>query len=333
MSKRLDGTAMFTGINAGFQNTFAQLSAKYSDGLTLENLTTSLNDSNFINTAYGASFASYMTNNFSNLDSDGDGKISASEIQNIMSLMATQGLTREQIVSLGAEVEIEKVVGIDKRGEGDFVVKTEYNEYNSKAVIIAAGVKHKHLRTKSDREDLVGRGVYYCAICDGPFYKGREVAIIGDANTALQYSLLLSSYCKRVYIYTLFDKFFGDKAHVKALLAKDNIEWRPNTSVTDFIGEDELTASEYKDADGNIKIHEIPAVFVAIGQVPDNKAFEPYVDIDKMGYIIADETCKTKTDGLYVAGDCRTKAVRQVSTAVGDGAVAATNACLYVESL
>lgn len=101
MSKRLDGTAMFTGINAGFQNTFAQLSAKYSDGLTLENLTTSLNDSNFINTAYGASFASYMTNNFSNLDSDGDGKISASEIQNIMSQMATQGLTREQIVSLG----------------------------------------------------------------------------------------------------------------------------------------------------------------------------------------------------------------------------------------
>ncbi len=239
----------------------------------------------------------------------------------------------DQITSLGAEVEIEKVIGVEKLGEGNFKVKTEYNEYDAKSVIIASGVKHKHLRTKSDREDLVGKGVYYCAICDGPFYKGKEVAVIGDANTALQYSLLLSSYCKKVYIYTLFDKFFGDKAHVKALLAKDNIEWRPNTSVTDFIGEEELTAFEYKDADGNIKTHEIPAVFVAIGQVPDNKAFTNVVELDKMGYIIADETCKTKVDGVYVAGDCRTKTVRQVATAVGDGAVAATNACLYVESL
>ena len=101
MSKRLDGTSMFTGINAGFQNTFAQLTSKYSDGLTLENLTSSLNDSNLINTTYGATFASYMTSNFNNLDSDGDGKISASEIQNLMSQMAAQGLTREQIISLG----------------------------------------------------------------------------------------------------------------------------------------------------------------------------------------------------------------------------------------
>ena len=239
----------------------------------------------------------------------------------------------DQITSLGAEVEIEKVEGIEKLGEGNFKVKTEYNEYFGKSVVIASGVKHKHLRTKSNREDLVGRGVYYCAICDGPFYKGREVAIIGDANTALQYALLLSSYCKKVYVYTLFDKFFGDKAHVKALLSKENVEWRPNTSVIDFIGEDELTAIEYKDKEGNILRHELPAVFVAIGQVPDNKAFANLVDIDDLGYIIADETCKTKTDGLYVAGDCRTKNVRQVATAIGDGAVAGTNASMYIESL
>ena len=239
----------------------------------------------------------------------------------------------EQITAHGAELEIEKVVGIEKLGEGNFKVKTEYNEYSAKSVVIASGVKHKHLRTKSDREDLVGKGVYYCAICDGAFYKGQEVAVIGDANTALQYSLLLSSYCKKVYIYTLFDKFFGDRAHVKALLSKENIEWRPNTSVIDFIGDKELTAIEYKDADGNIKQHELPAVFVAIGQVPDNKAFANVVDIDNMGYIIADETCKTKTEGVYVAGDCRTKGVRQVATAISDGAVAATNACLYIEGL
>ncbi len=239
----------------------------------------------------------------------------------------------EQIVDLGAEVEIEKAVSIEKRADKSFLVRTEYNEYAAKSVIIAAGVKHKHLKTKHDREDLVGKGVYYCAVCDGPFYKGREVAVVGDANSALQYALLLSGYCKKVYMYTLFDKFFGDESLVKALRAKDNIEVRPNTSVVDFIGEEELTAIEYTDKDGNLCRQEIPAVFVAIGQVPDNAAFANIADLDDAGYIAADESCRTKTEGLFVAGDCRTKAVRQVSTAVSDGAIAATNASLYLESL
>lgn len=236
----------------------------------------------------------------------------------------------EQITALGAEVEIEKVIKVEK-ADNVFEVKTEYNSYSSKSVIIAAGVKHKHLKT--DREDLVGKGVYYCAICDGAFYKGREVIVIGDANTALQYSLLLSSYCKKVYVYTLFDKFFGDAKLESALRSKENIEVRPNTSVINFIGDNELSAIEYKDKDGNIRRHEIPAVFVAIGQIPDNKVFANLTDLDKDGYIIADETCKTKTEGLFVAGDCRTKAVRQVATACADGAIAATNASIYLESL
>ncbi len=238
----------------------------------------------------------------------------------------------EQITSMGADFEIEKAVRVDKH-DGVFTVVTEYNAYEAKSVIIAAGVKHKHLRTKSDRNDLVGKGVYYCAICDGAFYKGKEVAVIGDANTALQYCLLLSSYCKKVYVYTLFDKFFGDKTLIKAVKSKENIEWRPETSVIDFIGEDYLTAIEYKNKDGEILRHELPAVFVAIGQIPDNKPFENLVDLDKDGYIVADETCRTRTEGLFVAGDCRTKAVRQVVTAVADGGVAATNACLYLDSI
>ncbi len=238
-----------------------------------------------------------------------------------------------QIVEKGADVEIEKVVKVEKLEDKTFKVITEYNEYFSKSVVIAAGVKHKHLRTKSDTEHLVGKGVYYCAICDGAFYKDREVAIIGDANTALQYTLLLASICKKVYMYTLFDKFFGDDALIKAVKAKENVEIRPNTSVTDFIGDKELTAIEYKDKDGKTCIHEIPAVFVAIGQVPDNKAFENLVDLDKDGYIISDEKCMTKTEGLFVAGDCRTKPVRQVVTAVADGGVAATNASIYIQSL
>lgn len=238
----------------------------------------------------------------------------------------------EQISSMGVDCEIEKAVSIEK-ADKIFIVKTEFNEYTAKSVIIAAGVKHKHLRTKSNRDDLVGKGVYYCAICDGAFYKGLEVAVIGDANTALQYSLLLASYCKKVYVYTLFDKFFGDKTLINAVKGKDNIEWRPKTSVVDFIGKDKLTAIEYKDKDGKVLHHEIPAVFVAIGQVPDNVAFKNLVDLDENGYIISDEACKTKTEGLFVAGDCRTKAIRQVVTAVADGGIAATNACLYLESL
>ena len=239
----------------------------------------------------------------------------------------------EQIDALGAEVEIERAVRIEKKAEGDFLVHTEYGQYEGRSVIIAAGVKHKHLKTKHDREDLVGKGVYYCAVCDGPFYKGQEVALVGDANTALQYALLLSGYCKKVYMYTLFDKFFGDANLVKAVRAKENIEVRPDTSVVDFIGEEELKAIEYTDKDGNLCRQEIPAVFVAIGQVPDNGAFANVADLDEAGYIIADENCKTRTPGVFVAGDCRTKAVRQVSTAVSDGAIAATNASLYLESL
>ena len=239
----------------------------------------------------------------------------------------------EQIDTLGAEVEIEKAVRIEKKAEGDFLVHTEYGQYEGRSVIIAAGVKHKHLKTKHDREDLVGKGVYYCAVCDGPFYKGQEVALVGDANTALQYALLLSGYCKKVYMYTLFDKFFGDANLVKAVRAKENVEVRPNTSVVDFIGEGALEGIEYTDKDGNLCRQDIPAVFVAIGQVPDNGAFANVADLDEAGYIVADESCKTRTPGVFVAGDCRTKAVRQVSTAVSDGAIAATNASLYLESL
>lgn len=239
----------------------------------------------------------------------------------------------EQITDMGAEIEVEKVVGIEKGEDKIFTVSTEYNKYYSKSVIIAAGVKHKHLRTKSNNDNLVGHGVYYCAICDGAFYKDKEVAVIGDANTALQYTLLLASYCKKVYVYTLFDRFFGDISLINAVKKKENVEWRPQTAVTDFVGEDELKYIEYKDKDGNILTHEIPAVFVAIGQVPDNKAFSNLVDLDKDGYIIADETCTTKTEGVFVAGDCRTKGVRQVVTAVADGGVAATKATLYLESL
>ncbi|PWM73448.1 MAG: thioredoxin-disulfide reductase [Bacillota bacterium] len=234
----------------------------------------------------------------------------------------------EQITALGAEVELEKALGIEKKGKG-FVVKTEYAEREAKSVIIAAGVKHKHLRFANE-EELTGNGISYCAICDGPFYTGEEVALVGDGNTALQYGILLSGYCPKVYVYTLFDRFFGDEALVKTLLSKKNVIWKPNTALTEYIGSDKLEGFRYKE-NGEIKEHRIGALFVAIGQVPDNKKFANLVELDRDGYVAADETCATSCDGVFVAGDCRAKKIRQLTTAAADGAVSALAACAYID--
>ena len=234
----------------------------------------------------------------------------------------------EQITALGAEVELEKVLSVEKKGKG-FSVRTEYAEREAKSVIIAAGVKHKHLRFPHE-EELTGKGISYCAICDGPFYTGEEVALVGDGNTALQYGILLSGYCPKVYIYTLFDRFFVYEALVKTLISKKNVIWKPDTALTEYIGTDRLEGFRYKEK-GEIKEHRIGALFVAIGQVPDNKKFENLVALDKEGYIAADETCVTSCDGVFAAGDCRAKKIRQLTTAAADGAVSALAACAYID--
>ena len=236
----------------------------------------------------------------------------------------------EQITHHGADFELEKVEKVEKNG-GIFTVTTDYGAYESKAVVVANGVKHKHLRFPHE-EELTGHGISYCAICDGAFYSGQEVALVGDGNTALQYALLLSNYCKKVYVYTLFDRFFGDDSLVKTLLARENVEWRPNTALCEYIGETELEGFRYKEG-GEVKEHRINALFVAIGQIPDNKKYENLADLTKDGYFDADETCATKTPGLFVAGDTRRKKVRQLTTAVCDGANAAMGACSYIDAL
>lgn len=237
----------------------------------------------------------------------------------------------EQALSLGAQVELEKVESIDKNGDV-FTVKTQYNSYLCYAVIIAVGVKHRHLN--ADKEKTFSSGISYCALCDGAFYSGEEVALVGDGNTALQYALLLSNSCPKVTVFTLFDKFFGDLSLVKALKSKPNIEVRPNTIIVDFIGDNALQGVKYVDKLTNVE-HTLltKALFVAIGQIPDNKKFEKFVDIDRDGYIISNEDCVTKTAGLFVAGDCRTKKVRQLTTACSDGAISALGACSYLDKL
>ena len=265
------------------------------------------------------------------------GQISFSpRVENFPTIMAISGAELsdrlfEQIMSHGADFELEKVTGVEKNGD-IFTVTTEYGAHEGRTVIIATGASPRRIGVEGENE-LVGHGVSYCALCDGAFYKDEEVALIGDANTALQYALFLTGYCKKVHVCTLFDRFFADKAHVDNLMTKNNVAVYHNLSLREFLSENgELTGLVFENTSDKSEFRlPVKAVFIAIGQVPDNKAFANLCDIDKNGYVIAGDDGKTRTDGLFVAGDCRTKSVRQLATAAADGAIAATNASLYLK--
>ena len=237
----------------------------------------------------------------------------------------------DQISDLGVDFELDNIEHIEKDGDV-FKLTGEFANYESKSVIIANGVKHRKLRLPNE-EDLIGHGVYYCALCDGPFYKGKDVTLIGDGNTALQYALMLSDMCSKVNLVIMFDHFFGDESLVKAVEARDNIEITREAKTVGLIGENELVGIRFERTDGTtFEILDTP-LFVAIGQIPDNKKFENLAKLDKFGYFDSDETTATMTPGLFVAGDTRKKDVRQVTTAICDGAVAATSACNYLNAL
>ena len=237
----------------------------------------------------------------------------------------------EQISALGVEFEFDVIESIEPTGK-HFLVKGEFDTYQTKSVIIANGVKHRKLRLPNE-EQLIGHGVYYCAICDGPFFADKEVTLIGDGNTALQYALLLSNICSKVNLVIMFDKFFGDGNLVKAVEGRKNIKIIKNSRTVELIGDTELQSIKFEKSDkSTFEISGTP-LFVAIGQVPDNKKFANVADLDKEGYFDSDESTTTKTPGIFVAGDTRKKLVRQVTTATCDGAVAATQACNYLNTL
>ncbi len=239
----------------------------------------------------------------------------------------------EQVLSLGADFELETVTAIAKLNDGTFAVGTNEGEHYAKSVVIANGVQQKHIGIEAE-ERLLGKGVYYCAICDGAFYKGKEVAVIGDGNTAMQSALLLASMCTKVYVLTWFDKFFGDESLATSIENTANISVLKNTSVVDFLGTDSLIGVKaIKKEDGSSFNLNVPAVFVAIGQLPDNERFKNVVELTKDGYIVAGEDTKTSTDGVFAAGDTRVKSVRQLTTAVSDGSVAAMAAIEYIRKL
>lgn len=234
----------------------------------------------------------------------------------------------EQITDLGAQFELEDVLKIEKVDD-KFVVTTNYRTYESKAVIIANGVKHR-LMNLPNEENLIGNGVSFCAVCDGPMYKGKEVYLIGDANTALQYALLLANYCTKVHMFTLFDKFFGDNILIDRLLSKENIVVKQEMNLVQYLGEDKLEGLVFENTKTKEKTeYRTDNVFVAIGQIPNNDRFANLVDLEK-GYIVTDDAMCTKTPGVYACGDTRKKETRQVVTACNDGAIAALSAVKYL---
>ncbi|MEE3468380.1 MAG: FAD-dependent oxidoreductase [Eubacterium sp.] len=235
----------------------------------------------------------------------------------------------DQAMELGATYKAEKVIGIEDQGEVKLVRTTE-REYRVKAVIIATGAKNRPLGLDREQE-LVGAGVSYCATCDGAFFRQMDVAVVGGGNTALEDAAFLSNYCNTVYVIHRRKEFRGDEKDVAVLREKKNVKFVLDSVVVGMLGFGMLEGILVK----NVKTEKtqeikVSGLFIAIGQQPDNQAFADLVTLDEQGYIVADESCETGVDGIYAAGDCRTKTVRQLTTAAADGAVAALAAAKYI---
>ena len=259
----------------------------------------------------------------------------APKVENFPSVLETNGSALadkmfEQATSHG--VEFDMGCGKVQKTDDSFTVTTEYGNYDCKAVVLATGVKHKLLGVEGESR-FAGKGVCYCAVCDGAFYKDKPVCVVGDGNSAAQYALYLAEICGEVHLLTMFDKLFCDKELTDRIAVDQRIEWTKNVTVTEILGNDKVEGVVFRDEDGAITYLDCDAVFVAIGQLPDNAAFADLVRLDPNGYIVADESCTTSCKGIFAAGDCRTKSVRQCATAVGDGAVAGFAAAMYVDSL
>ena len=238
----------------------------------------------------------------------------------------------EQAMNLGADVELENVVSVEKKGDVFTVATEEGSTYEAKALILAVGVKHRMLGLPGE-QDLVGHGISFCAVCDGAFYTGQEVAMIGGGNSALQEALLLSEVCSKVTVVQNLADFTGEKKLADALLEKENVEVHFSTLVDGYEQENgSLTGLRLRnDITGEVSRIRVDGAFLAVGLMPENDAFAQLAKLNDWGYFDSAEDCVTKTPGLFVAGDCRSKRIRQVVTAAADGAIAAMAACRYLE--
>jgi thioredoxin reductase (NADPH) len=238
----------------------------------------------------------------------------------------------EQAMNLGAEMELEKVIAVEKKGDIFAVSTEEGSEFEGKAVILALGVKHRTLGL-SGEEELIGNGISFCAVCDGAFYTGQDVAMIGGGNSALQEALLLSEVCNKVTIVQNLAFFTGEQKLAEALAEKPNVEVLFSTVVGEYITENgALTGLKLRsEIDGSESRIAVDGAFLAVGLKPENENFAALANLNNWGYFDSAEDCCTATAGVFVAGDCRSKQIRQVVTAAADGAIAAMAACRYLE--
>lgn len=239
----------------------------------------------------------------------------------------------EQVLSQGADVEVETVSGLRRENSSFKVLTEEGSEYMAGSVILACGARHRHLGLENE-ERFIGDGISFCAVCDGAFYKNKTVALVGGGNSALQEAILLSETAEKVYVIQNLDYLTGEKRLEEILRSRGNVEIITGTVVSAIADTEEFSAITLKElATGEEKSLPLSGIFVAIGLVPENGAFSDFADLDSVGYFDSGEECTTKTPGIFVAGDCRKKGVRQVTTATADGATAAIAACRYLDSL
>ena len=262
------------------------------------------------------------------------GKItSSSNVENYPGFKSISGMDLannlyEQVINLGGKIKIEEVVKIEE-GKIKKVI-TDENEYEAKSIIIASGSKYKKLGLENE-EDLIGNGISFCTVCDGLFYKDKTVCVIGGANSAIINAVYLSQICQKVYLIVRKEKLKGDKLVINSLKHKENIEIIYNANVIKYITEnDELKGVLIKQEKNEEKI-EVDGVFLAIGQIPEIDYTNNLINLNTEKYIISNEDCKTNIKGIFVAGDVREKKVRQLTTAVSDGTIAALNALNYLK--
>lgn len=235
----------------------------------------------------------------------------------------------EQVLEQGAEVEIAEVLEI-KDGEVKTVI-TDSGEFTAKAVIIATGAKHRMLGLDRE-EEFVGEGISFCAVCDGAFFAGKTVAVIGGGNSALQEALLLADLAQKVYVVQNLDDLTGEQRLQDQLRSRENVEIITGTVVKSLMGDTALSGiTVERVADGITSDLTLDGMFVAIGLIPQNEPFANVLPLNDWGYAAVDESCLSTTEGVFVAGDCRQKQVRQVATAAADGAIAALAACRYID--
>ncbi len=260
------------------------------------------------------------------------GQITSSpKVENIPGFASVSGNEfAEQLIAqaMGLDAEIECMTAQKIIPGNPHRVVCDDGEFLAKTVIIATGTKHRLLGLPKE-EEFIGDGISFCAVCDGAFYEGKTVGIVGGGNSALQEALLLSETSSKVYVIQNLDFLTGEDKLQKLVEEKENIEVITGTVVDALLGEDSFEGVVLSSADGKKEL-KLDGLFVAIGLTPQNEDFADVIALDERGYVASDENCLTNIDGIFVAGDCRKKNIRQVATAAADGAVAALAACEYL---